>query len=122
MSTAPPRRAIRVGLGTENQMVAQLYEDFEAVDFGEYPSSKIPGNWWDGYESFLEPDSKRRDTFEIVLSADHIRVGMPDYDFWWIDADIPELDWTTGRGAVRSPLVQPDEGLQRRQQSAAAGR
>jgi hypothetical protein len=95
-ANGPPRRAIRVGLGTENQMVAQVFDDFEAVDFGEYPEGQVPGEWWTGYESFLEPDARRRDTFEITISPGHLRVGMPDYDFWWIDADIPELDWTHG--------------------------
>ena len=50
-----------------------------------------------GYDRFLEPDQARRDTFEIQISANYIRVGMPDYDFWWIDEPInPPLDWTEG--------------------------
>jgi hypothetical protein len=95
-AAGPPRRAIRIGLGTENQIEAELYVDHMAVDFGVYPENQIPALWGVGYESFLEPGAKRRDTFEVRLSKDHLKVGMPEYDFWWIDEDLPELDWSSG--------------------------
>ncbi|MCB0005352.1 MAG: hypothetical protein KDE04_02835, partial [Anaerolineales bacterium] len=50
-----------------------------------------------GYDRFLEPSQTRRDVFEIQISTNHVRVGMPDYDFWWIDEPIePPLTWTEG--------------------------
>lgn len=91
-----PRDSIRVGLGVQNQIRTILYDDFEAVDFGTYPTSEVTPVTRAGYETFLEPDAARRDTFEIRLTKNHIRVGMPEYDFWWVDTDIPELDWDTG--------------------------
>ncbi len=95
-ASGPPRRAIRVGLGSENQMEAEVYDEFTAFDFGEFPEGQVPGDWGTGYETFLTPDAARRDTFEIRISQNRLRVGMPEYDFWWIDSEIPDLDWTQG--------------------------
>ncbi|BAN01745.1 hypothetical protein YM304_14310 [Ilumatobacter coccineus YM16-304] len=92
----PPRDSIRVGLGSENQMLAEIYDDFENVQFPDWPNGQVTGDTFTGYETFLEPDAKRRDTFVIELSTDHLRVGMPAYDFWWIDTAIPTLDWNVG--------------------------
>ena len=94
--SGPPRRAIRVGLGTENQIQAEIYDDFYNVEFPDWPYGSVTGDSFTGYETFLEPDAMRRDTFEIHLSSTHLKVGMPAYDFWWIDTDIPELDWSSG--------------------------
>ncbi len=92
----PPRHALRVGLGTENQMVAEIYDDFTPITFPHWPHHLVTSDYFTGYETFLTPDAARRDTFEIHLSRTHLRVGMPDHDFWWIDTPIPTLDWTTG--------------------------
>lgn len=92
----PPRNAIRVGLGSENQMMAEIYEGFENVQFPDWPEGSVSGDTWTGYETFLEPDLRRRDTFEIHISRTSLKVGMPDYDFWWIDTEIPELAWGAG--------------------------
>jgi hypothetical protein len=89
-----PRRAVHVTLGVSSTgtiMTAERVENFAA--------GKIEGIWWISYEDFLEPSATRRDTFEIRLSKNHLKAGMPDYDFWWIDADIPALDW--GQGVVQ---------------------
>jgi len=94
--SGPPRNAIRVGLGSENQMSAEIYEDFANVGFPDWPHGSVTGDFWTGYEAFLDPDFRRRDTFEIHLSRTHLRVGMPQYDFWWIDTPIPELAWSSG--------------------------
>jgi hypothetical protein len=44
---------------------------------------------WIGYESFLTPSATVRSTFEIRLSKNHIVVGMPDENFYWVSEDIP---------------------------------
>ncbi len=49
-----------------------------------------------GYEAFLTPDEKRRDTFELRISRDRVSFGMPDYGFQWFDADISPLAWDRG--------------------------
>ncbi len=63
-----------------------------------FAEAYIPGNnWWSGYESFLTPSAARRDTFQLTLSASHIKFGMPAYNFWWVDTDFTvPLTWTSG--------------------------
>lgn len=53
-------------------------------------------NPYTGYESFLIPDAARRDTFELRVSATHIKLGMPAYNFYWLDADVADLGFTSG--------------------------
>ena len=65
----------------------------------DFHVEELEGNWWTGYEEFFVPDAKRRDTFELRISKNHVKFGMPDYDFWWVDTEIPELDW--GQGVVQ---------------------
>jgi hypothetical protein len=43
----------------------------------------------------LAPSATRRDTFELHISRTHVKFGMPRYNLWWVDADIPGgLDWS----------------------------
>ena len=70
--------------------------DFTAETIRNFQSNSINGNWWTGYESFLQPSATRRDTFELHLSRTHLKFGMPQYNFWWIDANMADLGWTQG--------------------------
>ncbi len=90
----PPRRAVQIRMAGDT-LLAYVYEDFVITQQSQF-SGTIPTQWWIGYESFLVPDARRRDTFEIRLSQNHLKVGMPDYNFWWIDSPIEPLDWNQG--------------------------
>jgi hypothetical protein len=57
---------------------------------------EVPSQTWVGYESVLTPDAARRDTFQVQLSRTHLRVGLPQYNLWWADVDIPDLGWDQG--------------------------
>ena len=91
----PPRRAVQLLLTQDMTLQAAVYDNFGVRQMSEIHGN-IPTQWWIGYDSFLTPDARRRDTFEIRLSRDHLKVGMPDYDFWWIDSPIEPLDWDQG--------------------------
>lgn len=90
-----PRRSvhIRMDFGQENEnssgnhFLAQVIDEFE-IDV-------LPLNDTRGYEEVLTPDAKQRTTFELRLSQDHIKFGLPDHDLWWVDTEI-ELDWAQG--------------------------
>jgi hypothetical protein len=69
---------------------------FKASVIRNFATESVDGNWWTGYETFLTPDAKRRDTFELRLSRTHIKFGMPAYDFWWIDSRVADLGWSEG--------------------------
>jgi hypothetical protein len=69
---------------------------FRASIVREFQRSGLPFNDV-AYDSFLTPDPARRDTFEIRVSRNHLRFGMPAYNFAWVDADIsPALNWSQG--------------------------
>jgi hypothetical protein len=87
-----PRRGVHIVMDfLENSVFrAEIMRDFEI----EVIEPTLQG--WQGYETFLETSAARRDTFELRLSRNHIKFGMPDYDFWWIDSEIVPLDWNQG--------------------------
>ncbi|HEV2126884.1 MAG TPA: hypothetical protein VGW38_29385, partial [Chloroflexota bacterium] len=60
-----------------------------------------------GYETLLGPSAARRETFELRLSRTHIRFGLPNYDFWWIDTEIEPLDWSQGVVQFSHHSVEP---------------
>lgn len=87
----PPRRSIHIFMDNFNGgtvFKAELYRDFN--------SQSLDGNSWTTYETFLTPSQTRRDTFELHISRTHLKFGMPAYDFWWVNTDIPALDWSQG--------------------------
>jgi hypothetical protein len=88
--SGPPRNAVQIRLDlSRNAFTASIYRDFKEVPVeGEFSMQ--------GYDSFLTPDAKRRDTFEVRMSRTHLSVGMPRYNFKWIDSEIPELGWSQG--------------------------
>ena len=87
-----PRNAIHVRMDLadgDTMFRTAIIHNFETIEIDAQ-------NLDVGYESFLTPDAKRRDKFELRLSQTHIRFGMPAYNFYWIDSAIPALDWSLG--------------------------
>jgi hypothetical protein len=89
-----PRRSVHIRMdngvpGTSFRV--KVSRDFEVVE--------LEGKPWVGYESFLEASATRRDTFELRISRTHIKFGMPQYNFWWVDTPIEDLGW--GQGVVQ---------------------
>jgi hypothetical protein len=85
-----PRRAIQIRM--ENSpggtlFIGELYNNFQKTHLGNDIFT---------YDDFLIPDAARRDTFELRISKTHIRFGMPKYNRWWINTNIPALNWTQG--------------------------
>lgn len=96
--TGEPRRAVQVF-----QDIGQFTEDgqmigarFKAKMVNQFDVQELKTQESRGYEQLLTPDAKRRDTFELRISQTHLKFGMPDYDLWWIDTEIPPLDWSQG--------------------------
>ncbi|MCS7061168.1 MAG: hypothetical protein RMN25_08360 [Anaerolineae bacterium] len=86
--SGPPRRAVQVRMDLSgNYFDAVIYRDFQATVIDGPP---IP------YDQFLTPSARQRDTFELHISRTRIKFGMPAYNFYWIDAAIPDLGWEQG--------------------------
>ncbi len=90
-----PRRALHVRMqlaGAQNEMTI-----FSAAVVRDFAYEKLPSrDAWHGYETVLTPDAARRDTFEIQVTKSSIRVGMPEYNLWWVDTSFRELGWDRG--------------------------
>jgi len=86
-----PRRAINLQMDNFNRETT-----FRLNRIANFDADVTDGNTWIGYESFLTPSAMRRDTFELRISRTHIKFGMPAYNFWWFNTDIPARDWTVG--------------------------
>ncbi len=87
-----PRHSVQFDL-SKSQTEGSAFKTFVTRDFVQ---TEIIGDPWTSYESFLTPSAARRDTFQIVVSRTHLKVGMPAYNFWWLDTDIPDLGWGAG--------------------------
>lgn len=90
--TGQPRNAIHVRMDASwnSTWIAEIIRDFEAERVERTDSG------WQGYETFLTP-SRDRETFELTMSQTHIRFGLPEYNFWWVDAEIdPPLPFMEG--------------------------
>lgn len=86
-----PRNAISANIGQYNEgtnLGVDIIRNFEEED--------VDGCWWCTYENEFTPSPTRRDTFELHISKTHIKYGMPAYDFWPVDEDIPALSWDKG--------------------------
>jgi len=108
--SGPPRRAVQVNLGTDTVLHAQIYENFQSVH-GTGHNGDIPSIWWVGYDDLFQPMPMERKTFEVHLSKTHLKVGMPAYDFWWIDSDIPPLSWDRGIVQFGHHSYTPEKGF-----------
>ncbi|GAB4425084.1 MAG: hypothetical protein OHK0015_04770 [Chloroflexi bacterium OHK40] len=87
--TGEPRNAIQVRLDfNTNVFIGHVIKDFQ--------STELPRLTWQGYEQVLVPDPARRDTFEIRISRTGLKVGMPAYNFWWVDTSFADLGWSSG--------------------------
>ncbi|MCA9985329.1 MAG: hypothetical protein KDE09_09910 [Anaerolineales bacterium] len=86
----PPPNTVQIEL-------QDIHNSFTVGIFRNFNEQRIRTNHSVGWETFLAPSATRRDTFEIRISRDHIRVGMPDYNFYWIDQPIsPPLNFNEG--------------------------
>ncbi len=90
-----PRRAVHVRMyltGPTNNMTA-----FAAAIVRNFAYEKLPTTGdWRGYENVLTPDAARRDTFEVRLTRTSIKVGLPNYNYWWVDTSFADLGWDQG--------------------------
>ena len=86
-----PKDAIHVYLdmGSSSRIKAAVVRNFQSTDAPGTAQS------WQGYEAFLTP-STTPETFEIHVTQTSLKVGMPNYNFWWVDTTFPALGWAEG--------------------------
>lgn len=84
-----PRRAVHTSIaGGSSVLATEVIADFLGNTY-------LP-NTTQSYDTVLTPSAVVRSTFEVHLSRTHVKVGMPQYNLWWTDTDIPDLGWDQG--------------------------
>lgn len=89
-----PKRAVHIQMDLFNE--GQGLGTFKAYVINNFYASPLPVNDLRPYDNYLDPSSTKRETFEIHISQDHIAFGMADYGIWWVNTDMPPLDWNQG--------------------------
>jgi hypothetical protein len=89
-----PRRGIHIRMElTEHTPIVSA---FGGEVIRNFAAEELPEQESAGYETFLIPSAGDRETFELRISANHVKFGMPDYNFWWVDANFAPIDWNQG--------------------------
>ncbi|TMC54335.1 MAG: hypothetical protein E6J20_04505 [Chloroflexi bacterium] len=78
----PPQNAIRV----RDCFCGNNTDVFTASVFNNFAESPLPTASGTPLQSLLPPSAVTRTGFELHLSANHIRFGVPQAGLWWIDA------------------------------------
>ncbi len=100
----PPRRAVQIRMDNDGDQTifrANVFRDFQGQD--------VPANGSVSYESLLTPSATVRTPFELDISRTHIRFGMPQKNFWWIDTDVPDLGFDAGVVQFGHHSYNPDK-------------
>lgn len=104
----PPKDAVLVEMQFGgNYFLSTFFRNFkeERLDYGRPDIQvNIP------YDTVLTPSPTERTTFELHISRDRIRFGLPDYDFYWFDVAIdPPLTWDQGVVRIGHHSYTPDK-------------
>lgn len=86
-----PRNAINIEMGVFNGETT-----FSGSVVRDFTDTQLNVKEYLGYEQIFTPSFMQRETFELRISRTHIKFGMPKYDYWWVDTDIPALSFTQG--------------------------
>lgn len=87
----PPRRAVHIRMDNFNGQSV-----FRTTVIQNFVATEYTTNSFTGYESYFAPSPTIRQTFELDITRTHLKFGMPQYNLWWEDADIPDLGWNQG--------------------------
>ena len=103
----PPKDALHITMSEFNQGTI-----FTAETYNNFQSSGLPGNWWTTLESLMPASALTRTTFELQLSQNHLRFGIPilpnAQSFYWIDTGI-SLGFTSGVVQLGHHSYTPDK-------------
>lgn len=86
--TGEPSRSIHLKMDFTNDLSI-----FKAFVYRGNQVEELKINTWNGYEKVLTPSAVRRDTIELHVSRTSVKLGMPQYNFWWIDTRMADLGW-----------------------------
>lgn len=93
-----PNRAVQIELPPVFglQGLDPRYSYFVGRVYDGFQPTPIAQATYKPYPSVLTPSATVRTRYELHISRTHVKFGIPAYNLWWIDADIPALAWTQG--------------------------
>ena len=84
-----PRHAIHIEM---SQSIPTTFTGTLISDFKAQPlSGSAPP-----LERVLTPSATVRAHYQLEISRNHVRFGLPEQNVWWIDSAIPDLAYTSG--------------------------
>lgn len=92
----PPRNGIHVELMPVHGDDFRSYTDFNVFVFRDGVRTKLARLTSRGYASVVTPSATQRERFELRISQNRIRFGMPARNLWWVDRAIAPLSWQRG--------------------------
>jgi hypothetical protein len=106
----PPRRAVSIRLDLESHFCPEVWVDHKPVEDNVEPY-RCDTTPYERIQGFPGQNAARRDTFEIRIARDRLKVGMPQYNFWWYDQTLRQpLDWTRGVVQFGHHSYSPEKG------------
>jgi hypothetical protein len=60
-------------------------------------------------EGIVTPSASTRTHFQLEISRNHLRFGIPETGTWWIDRDVPSLSFTRGVVQLGHHSFTPDK-------------
>jgi hypothetical protein len=90
----PPRDAVHIRMDNFNNGT-----NFKAEIYSNFQSTALPSSWWTTLESKLGPSAGTRTMFQVDISQNHLRFGIPSLptggSMWWVDSGI-SIPFTRG--------------------------
>ena len=87
------RSAIVIDLNS-GAMCPKVYREFQVTE----GKNKFAGTcqWWKSLEDVITPSAQTRQTIQVTISKNRVRVEMPEVGLVWDDMAIADLDWNQG--------------------------
>jgi hypothetical protein len=92
--SGPPRDSLHLMLMDDDRFTAELVRNCVP---NACTDSDLPVASTDSWDSRVPPSERIRTPFELDLSQNHVRFGIPSANLFWIDTDVPGgLPFTSG--------------------------
>ncbi len=82
-----PQKGIQIKMEGGSSFTGWVYNNFNGTEITTNPAD---------ISQIVVPSDSRLDTFELHISRTHIKFGIPQKNYWWVDTDVADLGWDKG--------------------------
>lgn len=83
--SGPPKDSLHIMMVGENRFTAELYRGCVPGNCNSIDLPVASGDTWD---SRVPPSARIRTTFQLDVSQNHVRFGIPSVNLWWVDTNV----------------------------------